>query len=447
MSETSSASSIKRSDAFEFLPATLEVLDTPPSHASRLLALSIAGFFSLSVIWAVFGQVDVVVVTQGQVVPTGRLKVVQPLQTGVVRAIHVKDGQHVTEGTALVELDSTEPQASARSLDIELVSARLEEAVGRALLSAEPETAFVAPQKAEPSLVQRALALLKDRSSAQNAALASLRADQDALASSMRAKELELQKLRDTLPLMTERVDGLLTLDEKGVGRRVDLLEAQQSLIEMQARERQVAENLIEDQARLDALQARTTKTVSDFQATERLRVVEARQAIDLLEQRSRVESQRLADQILRAPTSGHVHQLKLNTIGGVVTSAEPVLTIIPDDAPLQIEALAQNKDRGFIAVDQPVEIKIEAFPFTRYGTITGKVIRITDDVINDQQLGPVYKVTVAPDNSAITHDGETIPLRPGMTVAAEITTGSRRIIEYFLSPLLRYRDEAIRER
>lgn len=447
MNETSLAAATKRSDAFEFLPATLEVLDTPPSRASRLLALSLAGLFSLAILWAILGKVEVVVVTQGQVVPTGRLKVVQPLQTGVVRAIHVGDGQHVTEGTALVELDSTEPEASARSLDIELVSARLEESVGHALLSPDPEAAFAAPVDAEPSLVQRAHALLKDRSSAQDAALSTLRADRAALASSMRAKELELQKLRDTLPLITERVNGLLTLDEKGLGRRVDLLEAQQNLIEMQARERQVTENLIEDQARIDSIDARYNKTVSDFQATERLRVVEARQAIDLLEQRIRIESQRLAYQVLRSPTSGHVHQLKLNTIGGVVTSAEPVLTIIPDDAPLQIEALAQNKDRGFIAADQLVEIKIEAFPFTRYGTITGKVIRISDDIINDQQLGPVYKVTVAPDTSAITHAGETIPLRPGMTVAAEITTGSRRIIEYFLSPLLRYRDEAIRER
>ena len=151
--------------------------------------------------------------------------------------------------------------------------------------------------------------------------------------------------------------------------------------------------------------------------------------------------------QHLVAPVDGVVQQLDVHTVGGVVTPAQPLMVVVPADAPLEIEAMVLNKDKGFVAAGQVVEIKIESFPFTKYGTIDGSLSHVSGDAIQDEDLGPVYTARVAMDKTTIQVEGDTTPLGPGMAVTVEIKTGKRRVIEYVISPLLRYKDESLRER
>ncbi|BBA32640.1 HlyD family secretion protein [Methylocaldum marinum] len=149
----------------------------------------------------------------------------------------------------------------------------------------------------------------------------------------------------------------------------------------------------------------------------------------------------------LAAPVDGVVQQLAVHTVGGVVTPAQPLLVIVPRDNPLEVEAFIQNKDIGFVNAGQEAEVKIETFPFTKYGTIPAKVMQVSNDAIQDEKRGLIYAARVALSHATMVVEEKAVNLTPGMAVTVEIKTGKRRLIEYFLSPLLQYEDESLRER
>lgn len=149
----------------------------------------------------------------------------------------------------------------------------------------------------------------------------------------------------------------------------------------------------------------------------------------------------------LRAPVDGTVQQLAVHTEGGVVTEAQPLLVVVPANDKLEIDAMVENKDIGFISVGQQAEVKVEAFPFTRYGILDGRVINMSLDAIADEKRGLLYQTRILLDQAWIGVEGKQVQLVPGMAVTVEIKTGKRRVIDYFLSPVLQYGSEGIRER
>ncbi|MDD3138465.1 MAG: HlyD family type I secretion periplasmic adaptor subunit [Lachnospiraceae bacterium] len=151
--------------------------------------------------------------------------------------------------------------------------------------------------------------------------------------------------------------------------------------------------------------------------------------------------------QSLVSPVDGTVHGLVSNTIGGVVTPAQPIMTIVPDGTPLIIEASLLNRDVGFVEVGQEVAIKFDTFPFQKYGTIKGEVESISPDAFEDEKMGSVYKMKVSLEKSEILVNGKEVQISPGMAVNAEIKTGERRIIEFFLEPLIKYSEESLKLR
>lgn len=147
------------------------------------------------------------------------------------------------------------------------------------------------------------------------------------------------------------------------------------------------------------------------------------------------------------APIAGTIQQLAVTTIGGVVTPAQPLMLLVPANHPIEVDAMLENKDIGFVKPGQAVEVKIETFPFTRYGTIKGRVTHLSHDAVSDEKRGLTYLARIQLEKNSIRVDEKIIPLTPGMAVAAEIKTGRRRVMDYFLSPLLQYGDESLRER
>lgn len=419
---------------YEFLPSALEIEATPASPLRRAV-IWIIFILTLGVIaWSYLGKVDEVAVARGKVIPDGRVKVIQPLEPGVIRNIHVHEGQRVTEGELLIELDPTINGA-------EVVSASRVLAINQAERT-RLERELRGAQNAGASPVQRELKEARD---------AEFAAKEDALRlvvtqreNALRASEAILTKLDRTYPLVKEQERSIRTLYDQGVMSRNDLLEKEKEYHaaeqELEAQKKvvlQARESLEEAKRNIEALRRERQRTIlTDI--VERDKNISALEG-EVTKARRMVEMERLV-----SPVAGTVHGLASYTIGGVVTEAQPVVTIVPDGTPLVVEAQALNKDIGFLRVGQDVEVKFDTFPFQKYGTIKGKVISISPDAFDDEKLGPVYKVRVSLKKTSILVNGRQASISPGMTVAAEVKTGKKRIIEFFLSPVIKYAKESL---
>ncbi|RVU35245.1 HlyD family type I secretion periplasmic adaptor subunit [Hwanghaeella grinnelliae] len=434
----------------EFLPAALEVMETPASPAARWTAIALAAFFSIAITWSIVGTIDVVAVAQGRIVPAGGVKQIQPLEIGVVRAIHVKDGQRVTKGDILIEIDPTESEVDRGQLTQELMTsttelARLHAMVRR--LDGQVDAMLTAPRGADPVLVRLHEQRLETDFAAHEAQIASMNAELSRRIAERESTKAEIQKLKETLPLIEEREQSLATLVKKGISPKPNWLEVKTLLI--QTRQDIVIQRhkMLEAEAGMEAAVKEQNRVNAEAKKLALEETLEARRKFDQASLALRKASVKEELRTLRAPVSGVVQQLQLHTVGGVVQPAQAVMVLVPDDAPLEISAMVLNKDKGFVRPGQEAEIKIESFPFTKYGTIPGRVRHLSGDAIQDEDQGLVYETRVDMLATSIRADGEEVPLTPGMNVTVEVKTGDRKIIEYLISPLLRYKDEALRER
>lgn len=436
-------------DEREFLPAALEILESPASPAARAVALTLTAFFTIALIWSIVGHVDVVAVAQGRIIPTGGVQTIQSLEIGVVRAIHVRDGQAVKKGDKLIELDPTESEVDKEQMERERMAALVDlsrlEALLRALFGKEPN--FAPPKGADPSLIALHRQRLRSDIFAHQAQLASFEGEFARRVADREAIKAEIAKLKATIPLVEERDTALKGLTEKGNAPRRLWLEVRQTLIEQRQNTVIQRHRLTESQAGMISAQKERRKIEAEARRDALAEMVEAKDKAIAADLALRKALQRETLRHLIAPVDGTVQQLEIHTVGGVVTPAQPLMVLVPADAPLEIEAMVLNKDKGFVEAGQIVEIKVESFPFTKYGTIDGVLKHMSGDAIVDEELGPVYASRVSLDRAFITVDGEDIPLGPGMAVTVEIKTGKRRVIEYIISPLLRYKDESLRER
>jgi hemolysin D len=448
----------------EFLPAALEITERPPSPGLRWLMLLLCGMFAVAIIWSVIGKVDVVAVATGKTIPATNVKLIQPIEIGAVRGIHVRNGQHVRKGQLLIELDSTLTVADEAQATQGLRNATLIEARNDALLAhlaGRPER-FIAPpgtSRVVADTQRQFIATAVDEYEAERAGLEQSKGES---AAALAGAEAEILKLRQTLPLVEQQLSARKELAEKGYFSKIRLLEYEQLRLEH-------IQNIAVQRA--NAAKARAAMANADAQIM-RLRAAFGKAAVtDLAEaqDKSRLaaeelhkSSRRRQYQQLRAPVDGTVQQLAISTIGGVVEPAKPLMVIVPDDAAIEVEAQILNKDIGFVREGQAVRVKLEAFPFTDYGLVEGQVASISRDAIDlgqqgsaasrDEQgrppaTGLVYAARIRLDQRDIRIGKRLQPIGPGLAVQAEIKTGERRIIQYLLSPIAQAVDEAARER
>lgn len=457
-------------DEIAFLPAALEIMETPPSPAGRAVGATLIVLFCLALIWACFGKVDIVATATGKIVPNGRVKLIQPFETGVVRDIHVHDGQSVKAGDALIELDPTITQAEQLHIKNDLVAAQLDVARLRAALSDSDnlEREFHPPSSANQTLVEMQREFLVKQVEEHRAKIATLdrqRAQKEAERTTIVAT---IQKLEAATPFIQERVDIRKYLVDEALGSRLTYLETVQQLTDNQKDLVVEKSRLQEAEAALAAIIDTQKQTQAEFQRTLFAELSEAeRKAGGFADDLAKAE-RRTKLQALTAPVDGVVQQLSVHTIGGVVTPAQQLAVVVPADAILEVEAMISNRDIGFVHPGQDAQIKIDTFNFTRYGLIHGRVMSISRDAIvhpvateskNEQAKGAeaessepagqrfMYSARISLDHTQIRVDDTVANLSPGMAVTAEIKSGSRAIITYLLSPLLRYGHNSMRER
>lgn len=466
----------RRRDDHAFLAADLEILETPASPIRLALILTIAAFALIAMTWAWFGHIEIIAIAQGKIQPTGRVKVIQPVETGKVAALHVENGERVAAGDVLIEMETGDAKAEAAATSAELSAAQAEvlrRTTALSLARRDPiptsttidwPTDIPAPIRArEEHVLAGDLQQLTNSIASFDAQIAQKIVERDRLSDTVAAEE-------DLLKTLTERVDMRSALASISAGSRSNVLDAietlqtQRTVLTTQKNQRDTAI------ANIDVLKRDRAKAISSFIADNEQKLADAARKVDGLQEKRIKDQLRLDHLTLKSPIAGTVTGLTVTTVGQVITTGEEVLRIVPEGAHLEIEAYLANRDIGFIHAGQPVIIKVDSFPFTRYGSLHGEVTRVGRDALPEQDarnaeaIGTqgakpamfataertqnlVYPVTIALKETTITVDGEAVPLKPGMAVSAEVATGKRRIIDYFLAPLVEVQSQAIRER
>jgi type I secretion membrane fusion protein, HlyD family len=433
----------------EFLPAHLELMETPLHPAPRWTIRIIVTLVLLTLLIATLGKLDIVVVANGELIPDTNVKVVQPAITGVVRAIHVHDGQQVVVGQVLVDLDTRQAAADTATAHDHRVHAALAMARAQALLSGVAtgrlsplvrvaDASALEQQQAADLAAQTWQAYVDKRQDARD----ELSARQADLASTRQ----EIAKLEATAPLAQQEAEAYRALVARKDVAQTDYLDreqtAQNQIHELEAQR----SHAVQLMAIIRKQKADLAGITSGFLRDERLELDKETQDFTASRNEESKTSTRQALLTLKAPVAGTVQQLAIHTLGGVVTTAQALMEIVPRDT-LRVRASIENRDVGFVHKGQPVVVKVAAFPYTHYGYLTGSVVELADNAAKDKQRGSVFVAYVRLSSNRMRIDQRWVTLTPGMAVSAEITTGRRRVISYFLGPLLQNAQESLHER
>lgn len=460
----------------EFLPAALEILVTPPAPLAGATLMSISGALLAGLAWSYFTWIDIYAVAYGKVQPSGRSKVVQPLDAGKVVAIRVDNGSVVKAGDVVLELDATESGADREAMARDLEAARAEAARRRAAIAgadlAATLPAIEFPPDVPPAVRDRERGVLKADIAQLASSLASLQAQ-------LSEKQATKQKLTASiaargrlLALGRERIGMRQEIQDKGAGSRAMVIEAQQQYETVVTTDVSERGQLLETDAAIASLERKMQEVRAQFSADQTQKLAEIERKRDRMEQEL-VKAQSKSDHTqIKAPIDGTVQQLSVTTIGQVVASGQSLLTIVPIDSPIEIEAMIANKDVGFVEVGQAAIVKIEAFPFTRFGSIDATVVKMSRDAVDNRdgtalsdvshttkpqtysQGQPpgisgnlVFPATIKLARNTLKVEGKEVPLVPGMAATVEIRTGQRRAIDFLLSPVREVATMAAHER
>ncbi|HBT96351.1 MAG TPA: HlyD family type I secretion periplasmic adaptor subunit [Desulfobulbaceae bacterium] len=432
---------------YQFLPAALEVLETPPAPFARVALILIVSLVTVVILWAFFSHMDITVQGSGVIVPKGKVKVIQPLEPGIVTAISVRDGQMVRQGEELITMDNTGASADRNTIAKELTTAALAVSRLEAQLQGKPED-FVPEPGADEQVVGTQRRLLAQTMRAQEERLSALDQEIERCAAERASIETNLERLTVALPLLQQLMAKKNNLAKKKLISQAELLQAKIEINDARHNLAAAKSDLAGVEARLAKAREEREMAVSEYQRDLLGQLAEARSKREQLTHSLEKANSQQAHARLVSPIDGIVQNLAVHTVGGVVTAAQPLMAIVPTGAGLEIEAKVADKDIGFVAEGQPTSVKVAAYPHTRHGDLPGTIEWVARDSIADEKLGMVYPIRVSLEKYELPNEvnGKKGVAVPGMTVTTDITVGRRRVIEYFLGPILRYRDESLRE-
>lgn len=436
---------------YEFLPAAEEIVETPAAPLGALVVWLVAFLLVVALAWSYFGRIDIVAVANGKISTEGSTKIIQPAISGVVTSINVHEGQRVKKGDTLLALDKTTAEKDVATVNQSLNAARVERDILRRLAVGGNTDDIInnadLPDETKAMLRQFAssqTALSAARQQAVNSTISNyqqqLQFNQQAKnqletnAQNLKNRKAEIEKQLpnanpvDKLRLQNElsNIDQRITSADSAVlGQNQQLLQSQSALTQAQ-----------------NQSQTQTAETNSAFNN----QIIAAEKRIIELENNLVKARQVLAQTTIAAPVDGTVLSLTVKTIGGVVNAGQQLAQIVPEKVPLYVDAALDNQDVGFVKPGQRVVVKVATYPFQRYGYLEGTVENISPDAIQDDKKGLIYKAKIKLNDDKSSKQNQ-LKLLPGMSVSAEITTGQRRIIEFFLDPLMTKADESLKVR
>jgi len=426
-------------DKNRFKPHLAEIEDNPVSPLGRKILWTIIIFMIIAVAWMFIGKTDVVISARSEVIPVGNVKILQALSGGSIKKIYVKEGDAIKKGATLIEIDPTVEESDIGSKKENLAMLDLETKKLQSLIDGTP---FRLPEGVDPALATLITGMHISEKSSQSSQKLRINEQINQINEQIRAIKVDQQRANEmySMGLREERrmrkvLDIIAKNDyyrvkKENAGYRNDANRKSHEILQLQDK--------------LSELNTQKLSIGQDFKS--RLYEQLTRKTKELVALRSQIKAVtfKKQKQIITSPVDGVVAKLGVNTVGGVVSPAEKLLTIIPKDAPMQLKAIVENRDIGFVKDGMKAVIKVDTFDYQKYGFIDAVVEKISPNAIKDEKLGLIYEVYLKPEKNFLDVEGESRYLTPGMSATAELKVGERRIIEFFIYPLIKYYKEGI---
>lgn len=449
--------SYREADALDFAPGLLRVQRQPPSPLPRLVLYVLLALFAVLLVWASIGRLDIIAVAHGKLVPENFLQIVQPAESGVVKEILVEEGDRVQAGQVLARMDMfestadrqlTKRQLAAKDLALRRIDAEL----GVGVLGKKPTD----PPELYAEVEAQYRAHRKAYADARNTEKAALKKAREDLKSAVEIEE----KLKKTLDIYKQHESALAKLYKQHYVSKLKYLEQQRIRIETEQNLRAQRYKIAGLEAAMKASKHRIAQITSSYRQNLQNGRIATEGEYKKLQNQWAVQEHRHQLLELRAPQAGIIKNLATHTAGSVVSPGTVLMTLVPTGAPLKAEVWVKNLDAGFVREGQDTKIKLAAYPFQRYGMLTGSVEQISpgagripaglDGSSQDRQASATvsgYRTLVDLDTPYLEYSSHHYSLVPGMRVVAEIHLGSRTILQYLLSPIQKTVDEAAHEK
>ncbi|MFM1382351.1 HlyD family type I secretion periplasmic adaptor subunit [Yersinia enterocolitica] len=434
-------------DEYDFLPAYLDIVERPVAPLARRTAWFLALTLLLVLVWSIAGRLDIHASANGKVIVAEHSKIIQSLEPGVVVAINVHDGDRVVAGQVLLELNPIGVDAEVNNINQQLMHRSLEAARMSALLTDAPLTNFIYPDNSPENLVMTAKSLLTKEYDEVNAELARQDSERAVNQAYIQAGSTNITHHQALMKNIHQRLQALQTLVKSKAIAEAEVLIQEREWLNARAEGNRLESEQAVLRAKMRNLAQVRLHYLAEKKRSYQEQLNKAHEVINQLKQELVKLTEKQRQQTLRAPVDGVIQQSSVHTLGGVVTSAQPLMVLVPESHQLELDVMILNKDIGFVLPGQAVEVKIDSFPYTRFGTLSSEVKHISLDAMEDQQQGLVFPARIRLDSDTLTVEGKPVRLSAGMSVSAEIKTGRRRVIDYLLSPLQQYQSEAMRER
>lgn len=418
----------------QFLPSALEIIETPPSPSGRITIWLIFIIILTAIIWSIVGKVDEVAIARGKVIPHGKVKVIQTPENGIILDLHVEEGDIVSTGDKLVELDPTLSQ-----IDYETSKTTYENLKSEiALLEKELTGQTVDLEQLINEGVDRSFVLTLMELRAQNKQ--NLENSEKTISheiaqanSSYEAALVQKGIIEKRITMLKEEVKDMKTLYESGAIAKVDYKKKCDELAILESELQASKQQIINTSEKIQESRQNYNNLSEDYRKELLATIVQKQTQLLTAEAQMNKSAKVKNMNTILCPVDGKVNGLGNTAIGGVVQATTPIMTIVPKDTPMIIEASILNKDIGFVHEGQLADIKVDTFPFQKYGVLEGQIIFISPDAYKDEQLGEVYKIKVKPLTTTFDIEGKEMTISSGMTTTVEVKVGRRRIIEFFL--------------
>lgn len=424
-------------DLHEFKPLLIEIEDKPLNPLGRIILYLVLAIMIFGTAWLILAKVDVVVSANGKVIPSGEIKILKPLESGVVSKIFVKESDKVKKGDILIQIDPTVTDASLSSKQDDLAVidsdiALLEALINESNLSKDELNKL---NSSQISLYNSQKQILASTYEGNKAKLNSAKLDIKANESEVNRLSLLLSKEEEAKTRLQKVLDLIAKKEYEDVSKNVINLKEQKdiALYRLKESNKKLEEIIEENQKAIKTIKSNWIETSLSKEKEKR----------ELSAQINAILFSNKTQQI-KSPVDGFVGKLLIHTEGGVVSPNDNLISIVPSDAPLIIKANVLNKDIGFLKLGQEVAVKIDTFSFQKYGLLYGNIIEISKDAIEDEKLGLIYEIKIKPKSLDIKVEGEIKQLEIGMSVIAEVKTSKRRVIELFIYPIIKYMDEGL---
>lgn len=433
---------------YEFLPSSLEIIEKPASPLGKTLIWILFLFILITIVWSINGQIDTVAVARGKIIPAGNIKVLQSAETAIITGINVIEGQTVDYGEILIELDDTIAVSDYDAVESRLRIAEVEKVLLLAYQNSEDidEISKTVDVLIDPLFIEslKKYSIVKSLNDIENKESYDLEVKQAEQAISMGYSELE--QINKQIEIINSQLDQMKPLLEQGSMSKADYqmkLDEKSILVQNRIIQNESIE-YYKDQKEVTEQKINVFTSNKDIEMYQEI-ILKDKEIMDL-KQNLEIAKKRVELTKLKSPVAGLVQGIGNNTLGGVVTPAQPIMSIVPRDTPLVLEIMVLNRDIGFIVEGMIVEIKLDTFSYQKYGSVEGKVITISPDAIEKENMGYVYKVLVSFKQELIEVDDRQVLITPGMTATAEIKLKKRRIIEFFI-PAIDYVKNSIKYR